>query len=138
MTLAWACTVHKVQGLTLSKVVFSFDLLRQRKFNFGQGYVALSRVRRLSDLFLTGDISESSIRVDPRVEIEYQRLRNSQHFEHCVASVICESNSRNFVISLLNVRSMKRLYFDIRHQGRTETKLSASVPAKRDSPITIL
>ena len=115
LTLAWACTVHKVQGLTLSKLVFSFDLLRQRKFNFGLVYVALCRVRRLSNLFLTGDISESSVRGEPRVEIEYQRLRDSQHFEHSAASIICESNSKNFVISLLNVRSMKRHYLDIRH-----------------------
>ena len=72
LTFAWSCTVHIVQGLTLSKVVFSFDLLRQRKFNFGQINVALSQVRRLSDLFLTGDINESSVRANPRVKIEYQ------------------------------------------------------------------
>ena len=33
LALAWACTVHKVQGLSLPKAVVSFDLLRQRKFN---------------------------------------------------------------------------------------------------------
>ena len=36
LTLAWACTIHKVQGLTLSKVVFSFELFNQRQFNYGQ------------------------------------------------------------------------------------------------------
>ena len=29
LMLAWGCTVHKVQGLTLEKVVISFDLVKQ-------------------------------------------------------------------------------------------------------------
>ena len=29
LMLAWACTVHKVQGLSLNKVVKSFQLLKQ-------------------------------------------------------------------------------------------------------------
>ena len=44
---AWACTIHKVQGLTLSTVVFSFELYKQKQFNYGQVYVALSRVKSL-------------------------------------------------------------------------------------------
>ena len=44
LALSWACTVHKVQGLSLNKIVISFDLLKQKSFNSGQMYVALSRV----------------------------------------------------------------------------------------------
>ena len=43
LTLAWACTVHKVQGLTLNEIVVSFDLNKQNHFNYGQIYVALSK-----------------------------------------------------------------------------------------------
>ena len=39
--LAWACTVHKVEGLSFDKVVISFELVKQRSFNNGQMYVAL-------------------------------------------------------------------------------------------------
>ena len=50
LALAWACTVHKVQGLTLKKIVISFDLFKQRSFNYGQTYVALSRATSIQGL----------------------------------------------------------------------------------------
>ena len=33
LMLAWACTIHKVQGLGLDRAVISFKLLEQRSFN---------------------------------------------------------------------------------------------------------
>ena len=54
LMLAWACTVHKVQGQTLDQIVVSFDLENQRSFNSGQMYVALSFVTSLNGLFLVG------------------------------------------------------------------------------------
>ena len=47
LTLAWAFTIHKAQGLTLSNV-----LLDRYSFTAGQFYVALSRVRFLRQVFL--------------------------------------------------------------------------------------
>ena len=35
LMLAWECTVHKVQVLTLQKVVIIFDLFKQQSFNYG-------------------------------------------------------------------------------------------------------
>ena len=48
LCLAWACTVHKVQGLTLSTLVVCFDLQNQNSFN----YVALSRVTSIQGLYI--------------------------------------------------------------------------------------
>ena len=51
LMLAWACTCHKVQSLSIPSAVISFELLRQRQFNVGQMYVALSRVTNMDGLF---------------------------------------------------------------------------------------
>ena len=49
LMLSWACTVHKVQGLSINAGVIGFDLERQRSFNQGQIYVALSHVRDMNN-----------------------------------------------------------------------------------------
>lgn len=48
LLLAYALTIHRAQGLTLDKVIVELGDL----FCAGQAYVALSRVRRLQDLFI--------------------------------------------------------------------------------------
>ena len=59
LMLSWSCTVHKVQGKQFPQVVFSFQLLKQRRFNTGQVYVALSRATSLKGLYLTGELNEN-------------------------------------------------------------------------------
>ena len=63
--LAWGCTLHKVQRLTLEAVI-SFDLVKQKNFSYGQMYVALSRVTSLNGLYLIGEFNLAYIRGDPR------------------------------------------------------------------------
>lgn len=62
LRLAWAITVHKSQGMTLDAAVIDLS----KTFEFGQGYVALSRVRSLTGLSLIG-INGRAFMVHPTV-----------------------------------------------------------------------
>ena len=67
LMLTWRCTVHKVQGLSLDKIVVILDLLRKRSFNYGQIYVALSRFTSFNGPYIVGIFSRKVIRADQRV-----------------------------------------------------------------------
>jgi hypothetical protein len=72
LRLAWAITVHKSQGMSLDAA--EIDL--SRSFEPGMGYVALSRVRTLSGLRLTG-LNEMALKVNPDILVfdrELERL----------------------------------------------------------------
>ena len=60
LRLAWAITVHKSQGMTLDAA--KIDL--RKAFVEGMGYVALSRVRDLDNLYLYG-INRRALEVSP-------------------------------------------------------------------------
>ena len=113
LMLAWACTVHKVQGLSLDRAVISFQLLKQRSFNNGQMYVALSRVTSLNGLFLTGEYKSSAIKADTRASQEYERMRRECEIEPLYnADSISEAT---LTVTLLNTRSLHRHAVDISH-----------------------
>ena len=111
ITLAYAVTIHKVQGLSLQQVVISFQLFKQRSFNYGQIYVALSRSTSLNGINILGEIQSKHIEADPRVHKEYERLRNMSTMN---VEIIANINSC-FTISLLNIRSLKKHSIDIKH-----------------------
>lgn len=71
LTLCWACTIHKVQGLSLQKVCVDIGT---SVFEKGMAYVALSRVRTMSGLYLI-NLDPSMILPPAGVLEEYDRLR---------------------------------------------------------------
>lgn len=71
LSLAWALTVHKAQGLSLRNVLFDCG---NSIFEDGQAYVGLSRVTSLEGLHLI-NFSPSIVRANADAIVEYNRLK---------------------------------------------------------------
>jgi len=98
LRLAWAITVHKSQGMSMDAAVMDLG----QTFEYGQGYVALSRVRRLTGLHILG-WNERSFQVHPEV-LERDRTfhKNSLEAEKTFAklkTVELEKMHNNFIIA---------------------------------------
>ncbi|HEV3244774.1 MAG TPA: PIF1 family DEAD/DEAH box helicase [Candidatus Paceibacterota bacterium] len=70
LRLAWAITVHKSQGMSLDAAVIDLS----QAFEFGQGYVAISRVRTLEGLHLEG-FNERALQLHPKVAAADRHFR---------------------------------------------------------------
>ena len=64
LILAWALTIHKIQGATLDLAEIDVG---NSIFEYGQTYVALSRVKSLKGLYLTS-FDYTKIMANPKVK----------------------------------------------------------------------
>lgn len=70
LRLAWAVTVHKSQGMSLDSAAIDLSNV----FEFGQGYVAVSRVRSLAGLHLKG-LNDNVFMMHPKVIAQDLKFR---------------------------------------------------------------
>jgi ATP-dependent DNA helicase PIF1 len=70
LRLAWAFTIHKSQGVTLD--IAEIDI-GSSIFEFGQTYVALSRIRSLNGLYLSS-FNPRKIKTNPTVSELYKKI----------------------------------------------------------------
>jgi ATP-dependent DNA helicase PIF1 len=73
LTLAWSATIHKSQGSTLTLARIDF----KRAFEFGQLYVALSRVKSLDGLYIR-NLDFDVIKASPKAVKYYKDLDDMQ------------------------------------------------------------
>lgn len=71
LMLAWAVTIHKAQGKTLTRATVD---LGRGAFASGQAYVAVSRVRSLEDLRLAAPLRSGDVRCDAVVKEFYREI----------------------------------------------------------------
>jgi len=74
VTLGWAITIHKSQGMTLDNVKID---LGDGAFCSGQTYVALSRCRSMAGITLLRPISMKDVKADGKILQFYQQLEKS-------------------------------------------------------------
>ena len=131
LTLAWATTIHKVQGLTLDEIVVD---MRGGRFSPGQAYVAFSRVKTLDGLHI---LNFNSKAIKKNIDVKSEMFRLNSNILQPVSQVTCDPSSQ-VTTALLNVRSILAKLPDITadHSLKStsilcfcETWLNASQPS---------
>jgi ATP-dependent exoDNAse (exonuclease V) alpha subunit len=104
LRLAWAITIHKSQGMSLDSAVMDLS----RVFEYGQGYVALSRVRNLAGLTLLG-YNQRAFEVHPTVFDQDRFFRARSEKERFTLSRMTPKDLENMQQSFIRHCGGKKL-----------------------------
>jgi ATP-dependent exoDNAse (exonuclease V) alpha subunit len=115
LRLAWAITIHKSQGMTLDAA--EIDL--SNTFEKGQGYVALSRLKKLENLKLLG-LNEMALQVDGlafKADRRFQELSNLAEQNNNTSTV--EDAAKKFIKKCGGTTDEKEI---LKQKGKIKTK----------------
>jgi ATP-dependent DNA helicase PIF1 len=101
--LAYSCTIHKCQGSTLDYSIVSLD---SSIFCPGQAYVALSRCRNISGLFISNFVSQS-IKADQTAINYCNAIKKMCELENIKEKSLFESRYLNLGISFVIYKKNK-------------------------------
>lgn len=105
LTLAWALSIHKCQGMTLDKAYIDLSTA----FGVGMVYTAVSRVKALDGLHLSG-FTPSKILVDRNVSEFYRKLANKDLDKSCIKS---EDGPSSIAGAAENAGTAEKYYFSL-------------------------
>ena len=103
LVLAFASTIHAVQGLTVDRIVCDMSRVRQA----GQVYVAVSRVRTLEGLQIL-NYKKGAIKKDKDAVTEMDRLR-----QNCLPVPRYAWENTGFMVCYMNIRGYLSSYQDV-------------------------
>ncbi|XP_025757730.1 uncharacterized protein LOC102081688 isoform X2 [Oreochromis niloticus] len=95
--LAFACTIHKVQGMTTTSAVVSLKSI----FEPGMAYVAVSRVTSLSGLYLL-DMEEKKIFTNPEITAALENMRQANLDDMMPLLHVRQTLSRSEVFTIVH------------------------------------
>ena len=109
LRLAFASTVHKIQGLTCKKPT-SLVVDIKTSFEAAQAYVMLSRVQEISQILIYGEFDDKKIKHCPKAleEVNYLADNAMNSFSNVA--------DENVILSCLNVYSLRRNIEILKHQ----------------------
>lgn len=146
LIMAWAITIHKIQGATLSMA--EMDIGRSI-FEYGQIYVALSRVKSLDGLYLLG-FHPTKVRANPKViefyrgllpilfkEKEMQSVKNVENVENSKNDLSSELEMDEFDMELMKLaerveKEQMEKNREMKTETETETKIEEVKKVKLD------
>ena len=109
LTLAWAVTIHKCQGLTLPQIVVDMTPT-QGTFTAGQAYVTFSRVYTHEKLHII-NYTCAQIHISPNIELEMQRLRTNMLPE--IPQCLFDVNPTALCLLHVNIGNLKTKLPDV-------------------------
>ena len=99
----------------MAEGVVILKLEKQKSFNQGQIYVALSRISSMNKMYLIGSYNKAALKVNESAKKEYERLRSEGLFKSQSHVAVTETS---ITITLLNTRPLKLHVLDIAMDNR--------------------
>ena len=136
LRLAWAITIHKSQGMSLDTAVMDLSQV----FEYGQGYVALSRVRTLERLHLLG-WNRRALEIHPRIsERDMQFRQQSEQAEVIFADLPkaqVETMQHNFILASGGTITKQKVSHR-KKQDRGDTYETTLLMVLQEKPLVVI